>query len=235
MSCLSIDYNGLLSSDLPGLPYDVAFLIFDHEKEKQSEVHHKFIFALDSPVFKSRFCSSGNFADMNNREVEIGTPKIFQFLTNFLYKPTTIGELSVDEIFDEVNLARCYHIAKMEEAIEQRLGKLVIALDDGIEAAKISEEFARFAMASQPLLGSCAKSLQAALAVTTLADTEAVFEFSSQVVGTGDVAVCLRLFAMLKGLQSFCSNCSQSSCSDYPGQGGNQAGLPLVPIIWTMF
>ena len=66
MSSLSIDYNSLLSSNLPALPYDVTFLILDKEEKQQGEVlAHKFIFALNSPVFKSRFCGAGNFAGEN--------------------------------------------------------------------------------------------------------------------------------------------------------------------------
>jgi len=37
-------------------------------------------------------------------------------VTNF-NKPTTIDELSVYEIFDVVDLAHCYDIAKLEEAL----------------------------------------------------------------------------------------------------------------------
>ena len=63
---LSIDYNSLLSSDLPALPCDVTFLIAVQEEKQQGEVlAHKFIFALESSVLKSRFCGAGNFAGEN--------------------------------------------------------------------------------------------------------------------------------------------------------------------------
>ena len=139
---LSIDYNSLLSSDHPGVPYDVTFLITNQEKEHQGYVQaHKFIFALNSPVFKSRFCGDGNFAGTNDKDVEItGTLAAFRLMTNFLYnKPTAIDELSVDEIFEVVDLAHCYDIAELEQALEQRLEKMVIAKDDVIEAAKKAE------------------------------------------------------------------------------------------------
>ena len=100
----SIDYNILLSSGHPAIPYDVTFLISDQEKKKQGEIQaHKFIFALNSPFLKSRFCGAGKFAGQNDKEVDItGT---LQLVTNFLYnKPTTIEELSVDNIFDVVDL-----------------------------------------------------------------------------------------------------------------------------------
>ena len=72
MSSHSIDYSRLLSSDLPIVPYDVTFLICNEEKEQLGEVQgHKFIFALNSPVFKSMFCGAGNFAGKNDKEVEI--------------------------------------------------------------------------------------------------------------------------------------------------------------------
>ena len=45
----------------------------------------------------------------------------------------------MDEIFEVVDLAHCYNIAKREQALEQRLEKMVIAKDDVIEAAKKAE------------------------------------------------------------------------------------------------
>ena len=207
----SIDYNILLSSDHPAIPYDVTFLISDQEKKKQGEIQaHKFIFALNSLFFKSRFCGAGNFAGQNDKEVEItGTLEAIQFVTNFLYnKPTTIEDLSVDNIFNVVDLAHCYDLTKLEEALEKRLLKMVIAKDDVIEAAKKAEEFARFETASQALLKNCAKTLQ-----ESLIDAEAVFDFGSKVADTGDEAVCLRLFAKIKDLPPMlCSNCRKSPC-----------------------
>ena len=147
MSPLSIDYNRLLSSDPPTMPYDVTFLISNGEKEQQGEVQgHKFIFAFNSPVFRIKFRDAGDFADQNNKEVKIsGTLDAFQLMTNFLYhKPTNIDELSVDKIFDVVDLAHFYDIAKLEEALEQRLEQIVIAKEDVMEAAKKAEEFDKF-------------------------------------------------------------------------------------------
>ena len=208
MSSLSIDYSRLLSLDLPIVPYDVTFLISNEEKEKLGEVQgHKFIFALNSPVFRIKFCGAGDFADQNNKEdVEVfGTLEAFQLMSNFLYnKPTAIDELSVDEIFDVVILAHYYDVAKLEEALEQRLETIIIATEDVMEAAKKAEKFARFQMASQALLKNCARTLR-----EVFTDAEAVIEFSSQFAGTGDEAVCLRLFAEIRNL---CSNCRQSPC-----------------------
>ena len=160
---LPIDYNNLLSLDHPALPYDVTFLISNQEKEYQGEVQaHKFVFALNSPVFKSRFCGAGNFAGKNNKDVEItGTLEAFRLLTNFIYnKPTAIDELSVDKLFDVVDLAHCYDVAKLEEALEKRLREDNIAKDEVIKAAKKAEQFAMFETASQALLENCAKTLQ---------------------------------------------------------------------------
>ena len=213
MSSHSIDYNSLLSeSDPPiGLPYDVTFLIFNREKELQGEVQgHKFIFAHNSSVFRTKFCGAGDFADKIDKEVEA-----FQLITNFLYnKPTAIDELSVDKIFYVVDLAHFYDITKLEEALEQRLEKLVIVKDDVIEAAKKAEEFARFEMASQALLKNCARTLQVALN-----DVKDFSEFSSQVAGTGDEVIGFRLFAMIKDLPPLppiqpldCSNFQKFPC-----------------------
>ena len=85
VSSLSIGYHCLLSSDLPALPYDVIFLITNQEERQQGEVlAHKFIFALNSPVFKSRFCGAGNFAGENKKEVKItATVEAFLIMTNF--------------------------------------------------------------------------------------------------------------------------------------------------------
>ena len=212
MSHLTIDYNSLLSSDPPfGVPYDVNFLIFDQNKEKQGEVPgHKFIFAVNSPVFGTKFCGAGDFADKNDKEVEItGTLEAFQLMTNYFYNQTTaMDELSVDKIFEVVNLAHFYNVAKLEEALEQRLEKIVIAKDDVIEAAKKAEEFARFEMASKALLKNCAKALQA------LNDNAKEFsEFSSQVAGSGDEVIYVKLLAMIKDLPPLvCSNCQKSPC-----------------------
>ena len=210
-----IDYNSLhslmLSSDPPTIPYDVTFLISNQEKELQGEVPgHKFIFSLNSPVFRSSFCGTGDFAGKNDKMVEItGTLQAFRLMTNFLYnKPTTFDELSVVEIFDVVDLAHCYNIAKLEEALEQHLGKYLVTKNSVIEVAKTAEEFAEFKMASQALLWNCAKTLQ-----KELPDTKAFTEFSSQVAGSGDEAVCLKLFSMMNDLQPLaCSNCQQSPC-----------------------
>ena len=195
MSTLSIDYNSLtsllLSSDPPTIPYDVTFLIFDEEKQKQGEVQaHKITFALNSPVLRNKFFGAGNFADKNDKEVEvIGFLEAFRLLTNFLYnKPTAIDELSVDKIFEVVKLAHFYDIAKLEEALEQRLEEMVLVKGDVVEAAKKAEEFAWFEMASQALLKNCAKTLQKALDD----DAKKFVEFSCQVAGTGDEAVCIR-------------------------------------------
>ena len=130
-------------------------------------------------------------------------------MTNFIYnKPTTLDELSVDEIFEVVDLAHCYDVAKLEQALEQLLENYLVTKDSVIEVAKTAEEFARFEMASQALLRNCAKTLQ-----KSLTDTAAFVEFSSQVAGTGDEAVCLKLFAMTKDLQpQGCPNCQKSPC-----------------------
>ena len=216
MSTLPIDYNSLtsllLSSDPPAIPYDVTFLIFDEDKVKQGEVQaHKITFALNSPVLRNKFCGAGNFADKNDKEVEvIGSLEAFRLLTSFLYnKPTTIVELSVDKVFDVVSLAHFYDIGKLEEALEHRLEKIVIGKDDVIEAVKKAEEFAMFERASQALLKNCAMTLQKAFND----DAEKFVEFRCQVADTGDEAVCLRLLAMIKNLPPLlCSNCQKSPC-----------------------
>ena len=198
MSLLSIDYNRLLSSDPPIMPYDVTFLIFK-EKELQGKVQgHKFVFGLNSPIFRTKFCGAGDFADKNDKEVEIiGTLEAFRLMTAFLYnQPTAIKELSVDEIFDAVTLAHFYNIAKLEEDLEQRLQNIVIVKEDVMKAAKKAEEFARFESASKALLENCAKTLQAALN-----DAKEFSEFSSQVAGTGDEVIYVKLLAVIKDLQ----------------------------------
>ena len=217
MSLLSIDYSRLVSSNPPIIPYDVTFLISNEEKGQQGEVQgHKFVFALNSPIFRTKFCGAGDFADKNDKEVKIiGTLEAFQLIKNYFYnQPTAIDELSVAKIFEVVKVAHFYDIGKLEEALEQRLEKIVIAKEDVMEVAKKAEEFAMFEMASKALLENCSKTLQGALN-----DAKAVFEFSSQVAGTCDEAICFRLFTMIKDLPPLqplqplpCSNCRQSPC-----------------------
>ena len=179
----SIDYNTQLSSDPPTVPYDITFLIYNQEKELQGEIQaHKFLFAHNSSVFRIKFCGAGDFADKTDKEVEIiGTFEAFRLITNYLYnKPTAIKELSVDELFDVVDLAHFYEIAKLEEVLEQCLEKMVITKEDVMEVAKKAEELARFKMASQALLNNCVKTLQKALN----GDAKEFIEFSSQVQGS---------------------------------------------------
>ena len=198
----------------PTVPYDVTFLIINQKEEKLGEVHaHKFIFAQNSSFFSSffriKFYGAGDFADKTDKEVEItGSVKAFQLIKNYFYnQPTNIDELSVDKIFEVVALAHFYDIAKLEEALEKRLQKIVI--ENVMEAAKKAEEFARFERASQALLKNCARTLQAALDD----NAKEFFEFSSQVAGTGDEVIYCRLLAMIKDLPPLpCSNCQKFVC-----------------------
>ena len=120
-----------------------------------------------------------------------------------------------------------YNIAQLEKALEQRLEKMVIAKEDVMEAAMKAEKFAMFKTASQALLKNCAKTLKKAV------NHDA--EFSSQVSGTGDEAICLNLFAMIKDLQSFqpqpspCSNCRKSARQGSPCISG--AEITSITIV----
>ena len=152
---LSIDYNHQLSSDPPTVPYDVTFVIADENKEQQGEIQgHKFIFAHNSSVFRIKFYGAGDFADKNDKEVEvIGSLEAFRLMTNFLYnKPTSIANLSVDKIFDVVNLAYCDNISMLEEALVRCLGKMVVFKGIVMEAATEADKFAMIGRVSNALL-----------------------------------------------------------------------------------
>lgn len=222
MAAPRIDYDSqvskLLLSDPPAISYDIVFEVYDKQETLQGEVPaHKILLSLASSVFRREFDSSSGFVDKDKKVIKIvgtATLKTFRLMSDFLYnKPTDFDELTMDEIFDVVSLAHCYNISILEEELKQHLEHYPVTKESVIAVAKKAEEFAVFEAASGALLANCAKFLH-----KSLPTTKAVAEFSSQVSGSGDEAVCLRLFAMMEHLQPHpapappCSNCQQPPC-----------------------
>ena len=74
-------------------------------------------------------------------------------MTTFLYnKPTSIANLSVDKIFDVVNLAYCDNISMLEEALVRCLGKMVVFKGIVMEAATEADKFVMIGRVSNALL-----------------------------------------------------------------------------------
>ena len=137
------------------------------------------------------------------------TTKAFRAMISIIYKrPVNFKNMSSDEVFELVNLAERYDLAKLKTKLKQELEARSLAKESVVEVAKTAMKFYQLEEASKATLDNCAKTLNREL------DTkESVVNFTASYYGTGDEVIVMKLMSMIKKLQPPpCPNCQESPC-----------------------
>ena len=120
---------------------------------------HKFLLALASPVFRTSFYDS-NFEETNKIDMKETTMKAFKAMMWIIYKrPVNFKTMSANEVFEMVNLAERYDLAKLKAKLKQELEARSLAKESVVEVAKTAMKFHLLEEASKATLDNCAKTL----------------------------------------------------------------------------
>jgi len=212
----------VLLEDTFGIPTDVTFKIMRSKNFEQQGVEqndeilvgevkvHKIILGLFSPVFKGEF-----YGPVKERKDVIAVRQTslesFEIMVDYMYSKTiNWGKLSVEEMYDVVNLAEKYHIPKLTEEVKTQMENVVLTVDNILHIAETAEQFTQFPSVSSNLLLVCAKFLKS----TFHTDGE-LLKFATDQAGQGQEATVLRLLSLTKEIQpAVCLNCGETECKD---------------------
>ena len=82
---------------------------------------HKFLLALASPIFRTGFYGA-QFQEENKIEMKETTLDAFKTMLSIIYKrPVNFKNMSVDLVFELVNLAERYDLLKLKAKLKQEL------------------------------------------------------------------------------------------------------------------
>ena len=167
---------------------------------------HKFLLALASSVFRTGFF--GEFEQENKIDMKETTLKAFKIMIEIIYKlPVNFKNMSVDEVFELVNLAERYDLLKLKAKLKQELETKSLAKDSVVEVARTAMKFKQFEEVSQVTLKNCAETLTREL------DTkESLVQFFNPYYGTGEEVTMMKLMSVMHNLQPPCSNCRKKPC-----------------------
>ena len=188
----------------------------EHDYDQKNEVLlgevkcHKIVLGLFSAVFKGEFFGPAK-ETKDVIPVRQTTLKSFEFMVDFMYnKIIDWGNLSVEEMYDVVNLAEKYHIPALTEVVESKMNDL-LTMNNVLQVAEISEQFTQFPAVSSSLLAICAKFLR-----SKLTTNEQLLKFARNQSGNGQEATVLKLLFLIGDLPTLpaCSNCGEMECQD---------------------
>eukprot|EP00092_Neocalanus_flemingeri_P024367 GFUD01026423.1.p1 GENE.GFUD01026423.1~~GFUD01026423.1.p1 ORF type:complete len:317 (-),score=67.52 GFUD01026423.1:50-949(-) len=215
----------LLQDPAYGVPSDVTFQIISVTSEGAAEIiqvlgeltGHKYVLAAFSKVFRDQF-----FGKLKEEKdvipVKETTYKAFQKLMFFIYsKDINWGGVTVQEMFDVVNLAEKYIMPELMDEMKKQMENVPITNNDTLfEVAHAATEFSHlFPDVSAALLLTCAKFVQ-----RTIPPSEQL-QFAKDQSGTGKEAIVLQLLVLADDLPALeCSNCGSGPCVDGQAVGG---------------
>ena len=140
------------------------------------------------------------------------TLNAFKAMMSVIYKqPINFKNMSVEEVFELVNLAERYDLQKLKPKLKQELETMSLVKESVVEVAKTAMKFHQLEEASRTVLDNCAKTLNSQL------DTkESVVQFCASYSGTEDEVIGMKLIAMMKSLPLLtpppCPNCQETPC-----------------------
>ena len=142
------------------LPTDVTFRIVSSGNEVKA---HKYVLALASPVFKREF-----FGDAKETKDVIPIPETteesFKTMIYFAYgKEIDWKKMTVDELYDVVNMAEKYDIEALMKEVRKVLEDFDISEENVVTIAATAQEFGQFENISKPLFLHCVKFLSSVL------------------------------------------------------------------------
>ena len=154
------------------------------------------------PFSRTGFCGA-DFTEKHSKIIrkEDTTLKAFKIMINFVYKkPISFEEMTIEELFNVVDLGHYYELSELEELMKQQLAAFKVTKDTVLEVATVAEQFKKFEDASTALFDNCAKMLNKELGN----DFESLLSFCSQ-LSAGEEAkavVGLKLLSAVKKLRA---------------------------------
>jgi len=214
----AINYNALilklLTQDDPlKIPFDVTYKVYDDEEHYLGEVScHKFILGLVSPVFKAGFYTS-HFEKNETIKISRTSLQAFQTMVDFLYlKTIDFNKISIENLFKLVDLAECYNITELTDAIHEHMVKMHIPKEELLSITKTAEEFQEFEEAHKILVNNVVTTLD-----KSLGSKKDVLSFCKELALTGNETRGIKLLSsLLEDLPSpgisTCPNCNKYPC-----------------------
>jgi len=158
MSLKKILWTNYFTTD-PPLPFDVAFNIIEGELVTEQILAHRYLLATCSSVFCTEFF--GLLAEKRKIiPIKETTGHAFNFLLQYIYGFSLDFEISVDQLFEILNLAERYDIAALREHITAKLAELSVIEEEVVEVARVALAFSHFDTASNSVLLACSRLLK---------------------------------------------------------------------------
>jgi len=197
----------LLDPDF-GIAPDVTFKIHPTEGGPPGEVKaHRLIIGFLSPVFRNQFFGPSKDTE-DVISVEGTTKKAFETMINFIYGKEIDWEvMSLEELFDVVNMAEFYILPEFMEEIKNVIEDYDLTDENLIEAASIAEAFSHFEKPSTALMNHCQNFV-----VEKIKTVQDAVEFACKHASTKFEGLALKLLASMKN--HICSNCRSNPCKD---------------------
>jgi len=158
MSLKKISWTNYFTTD-PPLPFDVAFNIIEGELVTEQILAHRYLLATCSSVFCTEFF--GLLAEKRKIiPIKETTRHAFNFLLQYIYGFNLDYEISVDQLFEILNLAERYDIAALREHITTKLAELSVIEEEVVEVARVALAYSHFDSASNSVLLACSRLLK---------------------------------------------------------------------------
>jgi len=201
-----------------GIPPDVTFNIVKTTKDNGGESNedgievkgHKMLLSLFSPVFKRQFYGATSDGTKNNVTVKETTKDAFEKMLHFVYSiDIDWSAMTVEELYDVVNLAEKYQIDLLMKEVKIQLENFPLTMENLMEVAVTADEYKQFPDVTSVVIQSCAKFLN-----SSLQSKEAILKFAAEQVGKDQGAVGIKLLALAHShsLLNLCKNCSGDPC-----------------------
>lgn len=159
MSLKKIPWTNYFTTD-PPLPFDVTFSIIEGGVVTEQILAHRFLLATCSSVFCTQFF--GVLAEKRKIvPIKETTGHAFNFLLQYMYGfSLDYDQITVDQLFEILNLAERYDVAVLKEHVTAKLAELPVIEEEVIEVAQVALAYSHFETASNSVLLTCSRILK---------------------------------------------------------------------------
>lgn len=156
MSLKKIPWTNYFTTD-PPLPFDVAFNIIEGGIVTEQILAHRYLLATCSSVFCTEFF--GLLAEKRKIiPIKETTGHAFNFLLQYMYGfSLDYDEITVDQLFEILNLAERYDVAVLKEHITEKLAEFAVIVEEVVEVAQVALAYSHFETASNSVLLTCSR------------------------------------------------------------------------------